>query len=153
MSSGFNSTFISVYTVMLSKDFCLKHLCSCELPFIFPSPFSFRFLNRLSHENKEWKHVLILFAWGRCWNLSLEPHLFFSNSGSEPRLSQTALLLRKQPWVYFCRCFGFVVCWFVGFYSTWTAHLVSDVGFRRLIPSPNLGKAFKNGELSILPGQ
>lgn len=33
--SGFNSTFISVYTVMLSKDCCLNYLCSCEFPFFF----------------------------------------------------------------------------------------------------------------------
>lgn len=98
--------------------------------------------------------MLILFAWGRCWNLSLEAHLFISNSGSEPGLPQTALLLRKQPWVYFCCCcFGFIVCWFVGFNSTWTDHLVSDVGFRKLIPSPDLGKAFNKGELSRLPEQ
>lgn len=31
---------------------------------------------------------------------------------------------------------------FVGLNSTWTDHLVSDAGFRRLIPSPDLGKAF-----------
>lgn len=112
--------------------------------FFFSSPFSFRFLNRFFQEKKERKHVLILFAWGRCWNLSLEAHLFVSNPGSEPGLPQTALLLRKPPWVYFCCCccFGFIVCWFVGFNSTWTDHLVSDVGFRRLIPSPDLGKAF-----------
>lgn len=39
MFSGFNSTFISVYTVMLSKDFCLNSLCSGEFPFFSPLPF------------------------------------------------------------------------------------------------------------------
>lgn len=39
MFLGFNSTFISVYTVMLSKDFCLNSLCSGEFPFFPPSLF------------------------------------------------------------------------------------------------------------------
>lgn len=41
MFSGFNYTFISGYTVMLSKDFCLNYLCSCEFPFFFSLSLSF----------------------------------------------------------------------------------------------------------------
>lgn len=39
--------------------------------------------------------MLILFAWGRCWSLSLEAHLFLSNSGSEPRLPPDSFTSRE----------------------------------------------------------
>lgn len=56
MFSGFSYTFISGYTVMLSKDFCLNYLCSCEFSFFFfISPFSPRFLDRFFFSKRKEK--------------------------------------------------------------------------------------------------
>lgn len=47
MFSGFSYTFISGYTVMLSKDFCLNYLCSCEFSFFFSLSFFSQVLGQI----------------------------------------------------------------------------------------------------------
>lgn len=148
--------FISVYIVMHSKDLWITFLWAFF--FFFPSRFTGQIFPRLEEKGNTW-HMLILFAWGRCWNLSLEAHLFISNSGAEPHFPETAFLLGKQTLLVCCCrhlhcCFGFIVFWLFGFNSTWADHLVSDVTFCRIFSS-FLWRPFNKAwpQSSRFPGQ